>query len=213
MSSASIRAPRGVDGNSACTMVDLPAPSSPLTMMSRCPQIMEAGCCEAGTQRVWLKPLNGESRALSTCMFERWRKSARAARSTRSGAAATATPGNRLVNHNGSSACGYGELSAMLAIPATRKGIAEPATAADHEKHRPGSAAGGACFAYTHSGELNPVAPPAAPDPLAQDRNMALTWTFGAPGRIRTRDPLLRKSFRAGGQPALAQVEGGSGSP
>ena len=51
MSSASIRAPYGVDGSSARTMVDLPAPSSPLTMMSRCLR-MEAGCGEGDTQRV-----------------------------------------------------------------------------------------------------------------------------------------------------------------
>jgi hypothetical protein len=31
-------------------------------------------------------------------------------------------------------------------------------------------------------------------------------WLAGAPGRIRTRDPLLRRLFHAGGQPALAQI-------
>ena len=50
MSSASIRAPCGVDGSSARTMVDLPAPSSPLMMMSR--WSAEAGCGEGDTQRV-----------------------------------------------------------------------------------------------------------------------------------------------------------------
>ena len=34
---------------------------------------------------------------------------------------------------------------------------------------------------------------PAGSQASVQDRNMALTWTFGAPGRIRTRDPLLRR--------------------
>src|SRR5947208_6182949 len=38
-----------------------------------------------------------------------------------------------------------------------------------------------------------PVAPRGAPGPILQDRNMALTWAIGAPGRIRTRDPLLRR--------------------
>jgi len=32
------------------------------------------------------------------------------------------------------------------------------------------------------------------------------TVLAGAPGRIRTRDPLLRRSFRAGGQPVRAQA-------
>src|SRR5215831_13888610 len=48
-----------------------------------------------------------------------------------------------------------------------------------------------------------PVAPRAAPGPIVQDRNMALTWSNGAPGRIRTRDPLLRRHIPAvarGGQ-------------
>jgi hypothetical protein len=38
-----------------------------------------------------------------------------------------------------------------------------------------------------------PVAPRGVPGPIVQDRNMTLTWTSGAPGRIRTRVPLLRR--------------------
>src|SRR5262245_48160779 len=41
--------------------------------------------------------------------------------------------------------------------------------------------------------EAVPVAPRWAPGPIPQDRNMALTWSIGAPGRIRTRVPLLRR--------------------
>ena len=40
-----------------------------------------------------------------------------------------------------------------------------------------------------------------------------LTWLAGAPGRIRTRDPLLRRSIQAGGQPARTQVGGCSWCP
>ena len=50
MSSASIRAPYGMDGSRARTMVDFAAPSSPLMMMSR--RSGEAGRGEGDTQRV-----------------------------------------------------------------------------------------------------------------------------------------------------------------
>src|SRR5215467_5010107 len=40
--------------------------------------------------------------------------------------------------------------------------------------------------------EAVPLAPRGAPGPILQDRNMALTWSIGASGRIRTRVPLLR---------------------
>ena len=63
-----------------------------------------------------------------------------------------------------------------------------PATATDPVQPRVAR-----IFAYGHSGEPVPVAPRAAPGPPAQDRNVALTCAFGAPGRIRTRDPLLRR--------------------
>jgi hypothetical protein len=53
-----------------------------------------------------------------------------------------------------------------------------------------------------------PVAPCLAPGRFFQDRNMALTWSIGAPGRIRTRDPLLRRSSAALVRPAEHQVSG-----
>jgi hypothetical protein len=79
-----------------------------------------------------------------------------------------------------------------------------------------------------------PVAPRGAPGPILQDRNMALTWSIGAPGRIRTRDPLLRRcrasvrGSRSPGQTACVspvlghqvqarwcrmRVSGGAGAP
>ena len=66
-----------------------------------------------------------------------------------------------------------------------------PATATDPVQPRVAR-----IFAYGHSGEPVPVAPRAAPGSPAQDRNVALTCAFGAPGRIRTRDPLLRRYGR-----------------
>ena len=45
------------------------------------------------------------------------------------------------------------------------------------------------------SGHPFPLAPRLAPDRVFQDRNMALTWSNGAPGGTRTPGPLLRRQL------------------
>jgi hypothetical protein len=55
------------------------------------------------------------------------------------------------------------------------------------------AAVDGACSCPALQQKSVPVAPHQAPCHIFQDRNMPLTWQFGAPGRIRTRDPLLRR--------------------
>src|SRR5215470_18770640 len=52
----------------------------------------------------------------------------------------------------------------------------------------------------------SPLAPRLPPDRVFQDRNMALTWSNGAPGRIRARDPLLRRPSWSAALPAWSQV-------